>query len=149
MKNMTSAADTIWKYMDLGKFAYLLETGCLYFASPAQFEDDLEGRVPKSHEEAFEALVHDSFIAPIAALRPHFAAAPDSLAAFDAQLAKAGDALPEARRKAPLRFVVSCWHQSPSESEWMWEEYAGHGTGIAIESTIEGLEGLCRASKAW
>jgi hypothetical protein len=125
--------------MNVTKFTDLLQRGCLYFASPAQFEsnDPLEGRLPKSHEDAEQAMAHGIF-APMAALRPHFSTSPDMLAAFDRVMANAEPDVAITRKQAALRFVISCWHKSPSQSEWMWDNYA-EGTGVAIESTEQQL----------
>jgi len=136
---MTAGSDTIWRYMNVSKFTDLLQSGCLYFASPAQFEsnDPLEGRLPESHEDAERAIVHRIF-APMAALQPHFSTSPDMLAAFDRVMANVKPDVATTRKQVALRFVISCWHKSPSESEWMWDNYA-EGTGVAVESTEQRL----------
>ena len=126
----------IWKYMDFAKFASMLATESLYFACPSQLNDPYEGCVPRSHAKAESEMVQ-KLVDDILALRPHFAAkSPESLRKFDEKLQILQQQVRTARRKAALRFGVSCWHMSEYESEAMWKLYSLLGQGIAVESTI-------------
>ncbi len=131
----------IWKYMDLAKFVSLLSTKSLYFACPFQFHDSAEGSLPKSHMEAWSKLLQQSSLDPMLSLRPHFAAqSSDSLQQFDGIIKNLATEMRLARRKATLKFGVSCWQKSEHESEAMWKLYSTSGQGIAIESTIGQLK---------
>src|SRR5258708_24184794 len=110
----------IWKYMDLAKFVSLLSTKSLYFACPFQFHDSAEGSLPKSHMEAWSKLLQQSSLDPMLSLRPPFAAqSSDSLQQFDGIIKNLATEMRLARRKATLKFGVSCWQKSEHESEAM------------------------------
>jgi hypothetical protein len=129
---------TIWKYMDLAKFASLLTTQSLYFARPTEFNDPYEGLLPKSHNEAISNMLQ-KHLDDVMALKKPFAARgiPANVIddSWDALVAR----FSEAQKEVTAKVGVSCWHESEYESEAMWKLYSASGQGIAIESTIEQL----------
>lgn len=101
---------TIWRYMSLEKFLYLLQYQALFFPQAKHFEDPLEG--------FYSSLLDyppDSDIYPM--LR-RFRQAPTGPTAT---------------------CVISCWHLSEHESAAMWRLYTVAEGGIAIKSTVETL----------
>lgn len=98
---------TIWRYMSLEKFLYLLQYQALFFPQAKHFEDPLEG--------FYSSLLDyppDSDIYPI--LR-RFRQAPTGPTAT---------------------CVISCWHLSEHESAAMWRLHTIVDAGIAIKSTV-------------
>ena len=102
---------TLWRYMDLKKFASLLNTQSLYLARADEFDDPFEGSFPKRN----------------VALRPH--RYPHKLV----------EELPSVTENAKRTMFISCWHESDTESAGMWKLYATEHEGIAIWTDFQSL----------
>ena len=111
--------DTLWRYLSFEKFAILLSTKSLYFATANQFKDQdpFEGYVPplimKLHEQHIQ------------------------------RLGKAGSQTILKLWEAWREWVMcSCWHRGNHESIAMWERerYSRHNSGIAIKTTMQRLD---------
>jgi hypothetical protein len=118
MENSSNAK--IWKYLDLAKFASLLTTRSLYFACPTQFDDPYEGLLPRSHIEA-ESKMIQGHVDQLLSLREQFTARAIPIERFDEvfNIDTFATRVRSARRDAPLKFGIGCWHESAYESEAM------------------------------
>ena len=108
----------IWRFMDLAKFIYLLESQSLFFARPNQFADPWEGYIPRQNVIDTAEVLKDE---------------PDIVRTriFQSML----EVLPKTNRDS---FGVSCWHVSEHESEALWRTYANRA--VAIRSTVGKLK---------
>ena len=104
----------LWRYMDFTKFISILENQALFFARADKLGDPFEGSVPKPN------------IASRATLNPDLS---------DEQKIMYGLIL----KQIPRFTLISCWHESPYESEAMWKLYTNVNGGIAIRSNFNAL----------
>ena len=108
--------DTLWRYLSFEKFASLLSTKSLYFATADEFEDPFEGRVPplimKLYKQHTQRLGEEGSQAIIK--------------------------LWENWRKWVM---CSCWYHGDHESMSMWEreKYSRHNGGVVIKTTMQCL----------
>jgi len=94
----------IWRYLSLEKLLSLLHYKSLYFALPEQFEDPLEGAWFQKDFDEVEAYKDQKMKEQVLAYTS----------------------------KKGFYSGMSCWHQSPDESQAMWRAYAEKGKGIVI-----------------
>jgi hypothetical protein len=114
-----SDSATIWRYMTLDKFMYLVAECKLYFSRVDRLADAWEGVWPTISIETLRSR---------------------SAKKEDRDLWKQ-----IAQTQKLLRGVtyVNCWHLATHESAAMWVLYAGQGASIAVKSSISRLkEGL-------
>ena len=112
-----SPKDTLWRYFSFEKFASLLSTKSLYFATTNQFEDTFEGYVPPSIMKLYKQHTQ--------------------------RLGKEGSQVVLELWDEWRKWVMcSCWHHGDHESMAMWERerYSKHNSGIAIKTTMQSLE---------
>jgi hypothetical protein len=102
---------SIWRYMDLPKFLWLLDKKALFLSRLDCFEDRFEGSSPLSLIERRRAWTTKKLRA-------------DSPAVIET-----------ARRNT----AVNCWHMNEGESVAMWKLYSLNNFGVAVRSTIGGL----------
>lgn len=130
----------LWRYMDLSKFLSLLEDSSLFFARIDHFQDSFEGSLgSKQNEDAwkrYEIKKRETFLTienkekglEMDQAEIH-AQAEENFANFRSNL-----------NKWRTMHYVSCWHQSDTESEAMWNLYTkDNKQGIAIQTTFEKL----------
>lgn len=105
----------LWRYLDLAKFLALLEHSALYFVRSDMLGDPYEG--------------HDLYLARRLLDETKEGADPSE------------ETLGLAIAAEAFRYIVhvSCWHQSPHESEAMWTQYASKERGIALRTTFRDL----------
>ena len=103
----------IWRYMQLERFAWMLERRALYFSSVERFEDPHEGALTEIEDQEFSATYDETVRS---AARYH--------------------TVTFSRR----RVMANCWHLSPHESAAMWKLYAGTDKAVAIQSTFRRLQ---------
>lgn len=122
----------LWRYMDLAKFLSLLDENSLYFTRIDHFNDPYEGALGVSTNE-------DAWIQMEMRRRAPFV----NLKGFKENENALEKEFDEYRRKIEnwrLTNYISCWHQSESESEAMWQLYSRDTQqGIAIQTTFERL----------
>ena len=104
----------LWRYMDFTKLLSILENKALFFARADKLGDPFEGSVPKSN------------IASRSILNPDFT---------DDEIIMYGLIM----QQLPRFSLISCWHESPHESEAMWKLYTSVNGGIAIRSNLNSL----------
>jgi hypothetical protein len=112
----------IWRYMDLGRFLDLID-GRLFFPSIQTLarSDKFEGSFPKVSQEGLQnALIERAGLG----------------GEVSTAVVQGMDELHEATRRSVF---ASCWHLNEVESVAMWSQYARHGEGIAIKSTVGNL----------
>jgi hypothetical protein len=108
---------TLWRYFKPERLIELLKSSALYFAAATQFDDRFEGAV---------RIVDPGAPAPD----------PNSQASqFAAYF----------RNKSPFA-KISCWHETPFESDAMWRLYADRGCGVALRTTVGKLRGAIAPS---
>lgn len=109
--------DILWRYLSFEKFASLLSTKSLYFATAGQFKDPFEGRVP--------SLILEQYVQKAKRLGEE-----ESQAVIE---------LWEEWRKWVM---CSCWHHGDEELMAMWERerYGRHEGGVAIKTTMGRLK---------
>ena len=119
----------LWRYMDLSKFLFLVETRALHFAPLTSFKDPFEGHLPRCIAEAYWRIPADLPCEQHAAHR---------------ELARLSMAkLVEGREMVS----ASCWHANEGESAAMWALHLKSGDGIAIRTTFGRLKEALRESE--
>ena len=113
---------TVWRYMPFSKFISMLTYQALWFSKLNRLEDKYEGMMPlltknmmNREYQKFKPIIHPNF---------H-----DQLD----EMAKKNE---EDGRELT---VVNCWFFGETESEKMWQKYAGTSEGVAIKSTPKRL----------
>jgi hypothetical protein len=112
---ITSRGASIWRYMDLPKFLWLLDKQSLFLSRLDRFDDKFEGSAPLSLIKARQARQSRELVITLRADSP--------------------DVIKTHRRNT----AVNCWHMSEGESSAMWKLYSINNFGVAIRSTIQGL----------
>ena len=112
LKNIGDNA-TLWKFMDLPKFLNILN-GKLYFNRLNNFEDVYEGTYPKYNECNRDKMYADGTRIP-------------------------EELYNQVMMIAQNHMYVSCFHNSRSETAFMWKLY-GKDDGIAIKTTGKRLK---------
>jgi hypothetical protein len=118
---------TIWRYMDLAKLVFMLQTKSLHFTRLDCFDDRFEGALPKRYVESVRQ-----------ARDEHRTKNPElwkTLEEFGQVKASATQEYQESRP----RTAVNCWHQNEHESAAMWSQYVKSSDGVAIRSTYKKL----------
>ena len=112
----------IWRYLKFERFVEILDTHSLWFSRPFRFEDQWEGLFPPSY---------------VRRTRQYADANGIPFEEFDRDFR---------RRLLRYRYAhfVNCWHMSDHESDAMWKLYALARTGIAIRSTVGGVNECLR-----
>ena len=110
---------SIWRYMDLGKFIWMLEHSALYLCRLGRLDDTYEGALPVC------------VVPPVTAANAHWYTPSSN---YDQTLAE--------RIVSMTRNVifVNCWHINAYESAAMWKLYGQPQNGLAVRSTFGGLK---------
>jgi hypothetical protein len=116
--------DTVWRYMSLTKFVWLLHSKSLYFARADKLDDPFEGSYPlkniSKRNEYFDSLRLDVNIAN--------------------QLNELQKNISRFVKKCVTWTAVNCWHLSNHESAAMWRLYVKEHDGVAIRSSYGRLK---------
>jgi hypothetical protein len=128
---------TIWRYMDLPRFVWMLSTARLWFAKAASFKDDpWEGFGTATRfavaNDAPKVDKHETVDA-----KTRLISVPEMMADMSRRSA---DILENARG----HLYINSWCLDPLESMAMWEIYGSRGLGVALQSTVEQFQ---RAAK--
>ena len=114
---------TVWRYMNVGKFGWLVTHKRLFMPSADRLRDPFEGKAPRAELEWWESeavkaaddkqravIRHNrEFLSKMAAaFRPHY--------------------------------YVSCWHMNQHESYAMWNCYTAGPEALAISTTYSALK---------
>ena len=125
---------TIWRYMDLPRFVWLLSTNRLWFAKAATFHDDpWEGfGKAKRFEIANDGLKN----AATKVAKAETGGNPQRLLSVPEMMADLSKRSSDILENARDHLYVNSWCLA-SESMAMWEIYGAHGLGVALRSTVE------------
>jgi len=115
----------IWRYMDIDKFADILNHRRLYMARADLLGDDHEGTTPSAELDYWRILIDN---AETDEQRRIIQGNREQLSDF-------------AREFRPT-YYVSCWHMSPDENIAMWQRYVRSNEAVAIRSTYSTLRSL-------
>jgi len=133
---------SIWRYLDLAKYEYMLSKRSLYFPNVLLFKDGFEGSYPEQIPQIHNNLTSEN---TKRLYELHLRENPDD----------ANHLLPlEELLKASANMRLfgrgytfsSCWHMAEHESLAMWEIYGGQNKRIAIKTTYEKLDQQIAAS---
>lgn len=105
----------VWRYMNVGRFLWLLLQRQLWLAPLNSFSDTFEGVAPHTVRHALSSEFKPETYG--------FAAETDAMAAL---------------RAIRQNVFVSCWHLGPTESDVMWRSYCSE-EGIVIRTTYRRL----------
>ncbi|MDI2585831.1 DUF2971 domain-containing protein [Psychrobacillus sp. NEAU-3TGS] len=100
---------TIWKFMSIDKFDFLLKNKALFFAKPSAFIDPLEGSYSNWDIKRFD----------------------------DDKITKVTPRVE--MKKIQEFSAISCWHMNDYESAGMWDLYIHSDDGIAIKTNYKSL----------
>ena len=112
-----SDESVLWRYLDLRKLIAMLDKRALFFVRADRLGDPFEGSFTKMNQ----------------ALRP-------ALYRGEIPEEKLGE-LSIYRMELRRFTLISCWHESASESEAMWRLYSREQDGVAIKTTLASLKG--------
>lgn len=113
-----AAEEVLWRYMDLGKFLSLLQTGSLHFAAVDSFGDRFEGLFSEADlERAGPLTLSDIQIEGI-------------------RLYKGIRPVMEGASQHRARAVLNCWTIQPHEQDTLWDKYQAK---VAIKTTWAAL----------
>lgn len=109
--------DTVWRYMDLGKYVSLLKSRSLYLCPLTALEDPFEGSSPPalSFQSIFKMGAEVSGIA-------------------ESEVATIIEHSTRHRHWVRGHTFVNCWHMSEYESEAMWKLYSASNESICIRT---------------
>ena len=100
----------VWRYLDLPRLIWMLETHALTFARVDTLDDPFEGSIPPAVVDEWKSNPATS------------------------------EVIARARRGLRRQTFVSCWHANNVESEAMWRLYCGSRDGIALQTTYQRLD---------
>lgn len=113
---------TLWRYLDIGKFNWLVKYGRLYMPSADQLGDPFEGTTPqgeldwwKNEAENADSDEQRNILIQNRKLISNFA------------------------RKFRTNYFVSCWHMNRHENRAMWRCYTRSRKSVAIRTTYVSL----------
>lgn len=112
---------TLWRYMNFTKFVSLLEKQALFFARARYLDDPFEGSLPKRNLVQLDKHVNNLDW-------------PEDQKKVASVVAKAGYMMAK-----NFYMLVNCWHESHSESDFMWKLYARE-KGIAVMTSFDSLK---------
>lgn len=114
---------TLWRYMDFTKFVSLLNERALFFTRVGRLDDPFEGSLPKGNLERLDEHVNNLDNIP------------------EDQKGLVLDLVKATYREVGGQFIlVNCWHENPSESDFMWKLYAQKNSGIAVMTSFGSLK---------
>lgn len=118
----------IWKYMDLWKFVYIIQTNSLFFSSVFYLEDRFEGTLnDKSKNVMFDKIFSD--------LKE--TCSNETIESVEEKARVKTDFYYDfSNNNGKQMYCVNCWHLSDIESYAFWNIYSNYSEGIAIQSTI-------------
>lgn len=105
----------VWRYMDLAKFIWLLDTGKLHLSRLDLLGDPHEGSTPRLLAELRDQQIRE--------------------------LTKGKDPVDmgEINQRNRKALFANCWQLGHSESEATWRLYCPEGNGVAIQTTYQHL----------
>lgn len=117
----------LWRYMDLSKFAALLQRGALAFPRADLLGDRFEGSVPVAN-------ANGRFLVEALLQNPN-----NSIDLTEERLSEIGRQLSDNRRLWSKIHFVSCWHMNSYESAAMWKLYSSSRDAVCIQTSYSKL----------
>jgi hypothetical protein len=134
--SFTQPADAnvwLWRYMDLSKFAALVQRQTLVFARADNLGDPFEGSVPLLNADTAQQVL---------ALRkadpendPHKGMPDDEVVQMYRRVS-------EVRKQATKAHYISCWHMNEAESAGMWKLYSRSSDAVCVRTEYSTLASL-------
>lgn len=118
----TNPDATLWRYLDVSKFEWLVEARRLYMPTADRLGDHLEGTTPQAEIDWWDAKIA---AAPTDEDREVMVHNRRFLASMSALMRQ--------------RYFVSCWHMNDYESSVMWGSYTSSRDAVAIRTTFSAL----------
>ncbi len=123
----------LWRYMDLSKFADLLQRRSLAFPRADRLGDPFEGSVPVSNalhiQRVIEARQNGMSL-------DYYEKLDDQMLSNMAQLTS------DSRKQMIKSCYVSCWHMNEYESQAMWKVYSASDEAVCIRTKYRTLQEL-------
>ena len=110
----------LWRYMDLSKFAALLQRRALHFPRADFLGDPFEGSVPFGNAGGKRII-------------PPHKDLPEE------RRLEMVDQLSASRKLMRKMYFISCWHMNTHESAAMWRLYSKSNDAVCIQTTYEKL----------
>src|SRR5262245_61926723 len=124
---------SVWRYMDLSKFIWMIQRNALYFRRSDLMGDPFEGHYTKAiadqEEEYIRTLESNTAVMSV----PY--AIDTAREVFRANTINLPKQLKE-------KYFVNCWHMNEEESAAMWKLYTSQNESICIRSKYKTLGGL-------
>ncbi|QWF71925.1 hypothetical protein KEF85_05565 [Methylomonas paludis] len=117
-----SESVSLWRYMDINKFEWMLENGRLFIPNADRLGDPLEGRTPQGYIDWCNRNIEK--------------ATTDESKAIHAYNRDVIFKFAQAFRP---RYYVTCWHMNEHESDEMWKCYTNSNEAVAIKTTYKQL----------
>ncbi len=114
----------IWRYLNLEKFASLLETESLFFCRADKFSDPFEGSLPKLEAENRKKELWKISKSP-------------GYNFGQTQIDENILSLKNAHLNNKRITIINCWHINENESDAMWKLYLKDNEGVAIQTSSE------------
>ncbi|MER9307308.1 DUF2971 domain-containing protein [Mesorhizobium sp. M0293] len=111
----------VWRYMDLSKFAALIQSSQLFYARADNLGDKFEGSFPRMNVTIGRQQLADFFRS----------GSPET---SEDKIAEFLEIMSKTKRAAREYIYVNCWHANEAESAAMWRLYAKSSDAVAIQS---------------
>jgi hypothetical protein len=125
---------SLWRYMDLSKFVWMLQRRALYFCRLDSLGDPYEGHYtrPMPSQE-------DDFVRQLESIIRANSKEQDKSPDFEQKLRDGFRMMLKTALDDKLNLYVSCWHGNTKESDAMWRLYTTHGESICVRTTFKTL----------
>jgi hypothetical protein len=127
---------SVWRYMDLSKFIWMIQRDALFFCRSDSLGDPFEGHYTKviadQEEEHIKTLQANN----------QFAAIPAAVHAVEMTREVFRVNTLELPKQLKQKYFVSCWHMNEEESPAMWKLYTSQNESICIRSKYKTLANL-------
>jgi hypothetical protein len=126
---------SVWRYMDLAKFLWMLQKNALFFARADQLGDPYEGHYTEPYVESLNRFMQELTKNP-------------SNRMDEQQAREFATRVLTNHLTIKKEAFVNCWHMNEEESAAMWKLYTSHHQSVCVRSTYrqlaEQLPGSCK-----
>jgi hypothetical protein len=113
---------TLWRYLDWGKFEWLVSNGRLFMPSADRLGDHWEGTIPQGQSQWWNQRIAEA-----------------TGEEQRATLLRNRDLLQRTAHRFRGHFYVSCWHRNEHENHAMWGSYTSDSESVAIKTQYNRL----------
>lgn len=121
---------SIWRYMDLVKFLWMIQNNALYFSRSDRLGDPHEGHYTK---------LLAGYDGILEAIRQQKLTGEDDQTFIDNVKETLHSKWTNYIAESKKRFFVSCWHMNDEESAAMWKLYGAQQQSVCVRSTYNRL----------